>query len=228
MERSVHDGEERCALGLDGCPRPPGTRAARHYDRHSGLDGSSHTGFTRRSAPMPSKRHSKHLGKNPHAVALGRLGGAKGGPARAKALSARRRREIAIQAATARALSMSAVERQALARRAAAARWSRQSIATADDAPRGVKHLFRRYRPSSLEWANPEHRYLIVREILVRGDDRAFEWLCRLMTPRQMRDFVRRYGGAGCNESEREKLRRTLRLSMRDIPPGPHGAAAFA
>jgi hypothetical protein len=76
---------------------------------------------------MPSRRRTRHVGKNPHAVALGRLGGAKGGPARAKALSARRRREIAIQAATARALSMSAVERQALARRAAAARWSRQS-----------------------------------------------------------------------------------------------------
>jgi hypothetical protein len=36
--------------------------------------------------------------KDPHAVALGRLGGLKGGPARAKALSAQRRREIARQA----------------------------------------------------------------------------------------------------------------------------------
>jgi hypothetical protein len=33
--------------------------------------------------------------KNIHAVALGRLGGIKGGPARAKALTAQRRREIA-------------------------------------------------------------------------------------------------------------------------------------
>src|SRR5438093_1486730 len=33
--------------------------------------------------------------KNPHAVALGRMGGKKGGPARAKSLSARRRRQIA-------------------------------------------------------------------------------------------------------------------------------------
>src|SRR5690349_321633 len=32
---------------------------------------------------------------NPHAAALGRLGGLKGGPARAAALSAKRRREIA-------------------------------------------------------------------------------------------------------------------------------------
>jgi hypothetical protein len=40
--------------------------------------------------------------KNPHAMALGRLGGVKGGRARAEKLSARRRREIARQAAIAR------------------------------------------------------------------------------------------------------------------------------
>jgi len=34
-------------------------------------------------------------GKNPHAVALGRLGGQKGGKARAEKLSARKRRSIA-------------------------------------------------------------------------------------------------------------------------------------
>jgi hypothetical protein len=41
-------------------------------------------------------------GKNPAAVALGRLGGLKGGKARAKRLSPKRRREIAQAAATAR------------------------------------------------------------------------------------------------------------------------------
>ena len=40
--------------------------------------------------------------KNPHAVALGRLGGLKGGKARAKSLSAKKRREIAKKAAEAR------------------------------------------------------------------------------------------------------------------------------
>jgi hypothetical protein len=40
--------------------------------------------------------------KNPHAAALGRLGGLKGGPARAAALSPLRRREIALHAARAR------------------------------------------------------------------------------------------------------------------------------
>ena len=40
--------------------------------------------------------------KNPHAAALGRLGGLKGGPARAAKLTARRRRAIARTAARAR------------------------------------------------------------------------------------------------------------------------------
>jgi hypothetical protein len=40
--------------------------------------------------------------RNPHAAALGRLGGLKGGPARASALSPERRRQIALKAARAR------------------------------------------------------------------------------------------------------------------------------
>jgi len=40
--------------------------------------------------------------RNPHAAALGRLGGQRGGPARAAALSPRRRRDIARAAARAR------------------------------------------------------------------------------------------------------------------------------
>lgn len=42
------------------------------------------------------------LDKNPHAAALGRLGGRKGGPARAIKLTAARRSEIARKAAEAR------------------------------------------------------------------------------------------------------------------------------
>ncbi len=41
-------------------------------------------------------------GKNPAAVALGRMGGLKGGKARAKALSGKRRTQIAKRAAKAR------------------------------------------------------------------------------------------------------------------------------
>jgi hypothetical protein len=46
-------------------------------------------------SPLPDPAE----GKNPHAVALGKLGGAKGGTARAKALSAARRKAIARKAA---------------------------------------------------------------------------------------------------------------------------------
>jgi len=43
-----------------------------------------------------------NAGKNPHAVALGRLGGAKGGKARAEALTPQKRKMIAQKAAQAR------------------------------------------------------------------------------------------------------------------------------
>jgi hypothetical protein len=49
-----------------------------------------------------SPLNDPHEGKNPHAVALGKLGGAKGGKARAEALSAKARRDIAARAAKAR------------------------------------------------------------------------------------------------------------------------------
>lgn len=50
----------------------------------------------RLAPPPPSPQ------KNPAAVALGRLGGLKGGKARAEALTAKRRREIATHAAAQR------------------------------------------------------------------------------------------------------------------------------
>lgn len=49
-------------------------------------------------SPLPDP----YQGKNPAAVALGKLGGAKGGAARAAALSPRKRKAIAKKAAAAR------------------------------------------------------------------------------------------------------------------------------
>jgi hypothetical protein len=51
---------------------------------------------------LPSERAPREPKKNPAAVALGRLGGLKGGKARAAKLSARKRAEIAKRAAKAR------------------------------------------------------------------------------------------------------------------------------
>jgi hypothetical protein len=55
------------------------------------------TGQVEDREPTPEER-----GKDPAAVALGRKGGAKGGKARAAAISAERRAEIAKRAAAAR------------------------------------------------------------------------------------------------------------------------------
>jgi hypothetical protein len=67
--------------------------------------------------------------KNPHAVALGRLGASKGGKARAEALSADERREIAEKAGkaggTARAKKMTPKQRSESARKASLARWGK-------------------------------------------------------------------------------------------------------
>ena len=59
----------------------------------------------------PQQNHSKQLSvlkpeKNPAAVTLGRLGGLKGGKARAEKLSAKRRKEIAKKAANTRWLKV--------------------------------------------------------------------------------------------------------------------------
>lgn len=45
---------------------------------------------------------AESAGKNPHAVALGRLGGQRGGAARSKSLTAEQRQDIARRAAAAR------------------------------------------------------------------------------------------------------------------------------
>jgi hypothetical protein len=56
------------------------------------------TGEPPLSEPEPDAKPAK----NPHAVAMGKLGGAKGGAARAKSLSKKQRSEIAKKAAAAR------------------------------------------------------------------------------------------------------------------------------
>jgi hypothetical protein len=160
--------------------------------------------------------------KNPHAVALGRLGGAKGGKARAQALSASRRREIAQLAGAARARSLSASERQESARRAVQARWSRTPrIVTAQQAPPAVRRLLKSYDPAALRWAKRDHRYTVVREILLRGDESAKRWLGTILSAGRVRDLVRAYRGAGSNEPDRARLRNQLGLSGDDIPVRP-------
>lgn len=63
--------------------------------------------------------------KNPAAVELGRLGGLKGGRARAKALTKKRRSEIASEGAAARMKALTKAERSEIAKKAAQKRWAK-------------------------------------------------------------------------------------------------------
>jgi len=165
--------------------------------------------------------------KNPHAVALGRLGGAKGGLARAKSLTPRRRSEIAKHAGVARARALSAAERSELAQRAATARWSRHVvIVTVAEAPAAVRRLLARYEPAQLRWARADHRYVVVREILLRGGDAAVRWLRSILPAQKLRRLIQHFAGAGCSEVERQKLRRALHLTAKDIPIAAGARAA--
>jgi hypothetical protein len=152
----------------------------------------------------------------------GRESGAKGGGSRTKSLSSARRSANARRAGLARARALSAFQRQELARHAAVARWARRPrIATAKDAPATVSHLLVSYHPSRLVWADPDDRYVIAREILVRGDRAAVRWLRSVLSPGEIRELVRRNRGTGCTEAERKKLRKKLRLTTVDIPVRP-------
>ena len=68
--------------------------------------------------------------KNPRFVALGKLGGRKGGPARAKSLTADERRRSATKAGkasgAARMTSLTPEQHKKIAKTAAAARWGKK------------------------------------------------------------------------------------------------------
>ena len=65
------------------------------------------------------------VSKNPHAVALGRLGGKKGGPARAHALDQEALQECARKGGKARMEKLSPAERTEVGRKAVRARWDK-------------------------------------------------------------------------------------------------------
>jgi hypothetical protein len=163
--------------------------------------------------------HCRRMAKNPNAVALGRLGGTKGGAARAKALSARRRSSIASLAGKASAQALSAAARAKRSRRAARARWRKApGVVTAMDAPESVRRLLKTYDPAALRWDRNNDRYAVVVAILTRGNRYAKQWLWRVVRREDVRDLVRQYAGSGCAEPDRAKLRRQLRLTTDDIP----------
>lgn len=74
---------------------------------------------------MPKKTAIKEKEKNPAAVALGLLGGWKGGKARAANLTAMERSKAASNAAQARAKKLTPQTRKRIAQKAALARWAK-------------------------------------------------------------------------------------------------------
>jgi hypothetical protein len=82
--------------------------------------------------------------------------------------------------------------------------------------------LLKSYEPANLNWSDADHRYTVVREILLRGDEEARVWLRHVLGRNQVRALVRRYRGAGASEPDREKLRNELGLTTDDIPSRPY------
>jgi len=109
--------------------------------------------------------------KNPHAVALGRLGGLKGGPAggraRAAALNAHRRAEIA--------------------RSAASARWG--------GLPDSLRPLFPGYRLEDLRL--PDDVDLVMLHVLTRGGPEHTRWLVRRFGDQGIRRWIFSKQGRG-------------------------------
>jgi len=109
--------------------------------------------------------------KNPHVVALGRLGGRKGGAAggrvRAEALSAGRRVEIA--------------------RGAALSRWGRL--------PERLRPLFPGYGLEQLRL--PDHLDLVMLHVLTRGGEEDRRWLVRRFGDKGIRRWILERHGRG-------------------------------
>lgn len=81
---------------------PPSPKPASKQERRPRDPNALAFNVVREAVGDAEKFEPEEREKNPHAVALGRLGGQKGGKARAEKLTPARRREIAKKAAQAR------------------------------------------------------------------------------------------------------------------------------
>lgn len=99
MDAKVRDSEVRVERRCLVCEFSEELWEAADTDEIGGACSRCHAP-TERVKVFERRRIARSV--NPHAAALGRLGGLKGGPARAAKLTARRRRDIARRAARAR------------------------------------------------------------------------------------------------------------------------------
>jgi hypothetical protein len=111
--------------------------------------------------------------KNRHAVALGRLGGLKGGPARARALQRS--------------------QRQAISRRAAAARWQ-------GALPEILRPLFWQGRLEDVNLV--DHVDHVLLQVLANGDGRQIHWLRRRLGDDRIRKWIVARKGKGLSRMQ--------------------------
>jgi hypothetical protein len=114
--------------------------------------------------------------RNRNAVALGRLGGLKGGPARARVLSEPRRR--------------------AIGRRAAAARW--QGLL-----PEVLRPLFWQNRLEDISFS--EHIDHVVLQVLAYGNGRQVNWLRRRLGDDGIRKWIVERRGRGLTRRQMQR-----------------------
>ena len=95
---------------------------------------------------------------------------------------------------------------------------------TGEDLPTEVRALLKSYALKELRWAVPEHRHAIVGRILTRGDSVAEHWLWTHCSRESVKTLLRRFGGAGFDDEDRDVLRKKLDLTEQDLPARPFGA----
>ena len=163
---------------------------------------------------------SSPMRKNPHAVALGRLGGKRGGPARAERLSIRERASIARHAATSRwqdlhlsRRSQDALEGMERAREREASKVKQSRL------PRLLAISFR--GPGIHRLRLPRDLLEVIMVILPHGTQAQKDWLCRKYGREKIVQIVRIWHGAFLN-SKSQVLewvsRGTIRRWARENP----------
>ena len=115
--------------------------------------------------------------KNVHAVALGRLGGIKGGP----------------KGGRARALTLSSERRREISRLAASARWSGRL-------PEVLRPLFWDYTFAELRF--PDHMNELIFKVLCHGDAAQLAWLRRRVGDAAIRRWIIKRKGRGLTSAQ--------------------------
>jgi hypothetical protein len=105
----------------------------------------------------------------------------------------------------------------------AAARRQRQQPKTAAEAPGAVQQLLRSYDPRKLEWTDPRARWAVVGEVITRGGAEAWAWVLSVMSRSEVQELARWARGSGYCDHDRAKIRKKLRLSLKDVPNRPWG-----